>query len=753
MRILIVALLLIPLFPAQAHGGLLLLQEDFSSLPGYTFLDSSFLIHGPVENVSLRVADGVLTVRALPYGGSRYLHLSPLVPAGRCTVTLGLGIAAGSYPLFLMLLGPEDRIPGGRTYSYIGIYIYNYPRNSTNAYFMVMDPATGQWSYGGRLAEPYARHGDVPLRELQIEVDSRRSLVRVSSGSSFAMVPYPNGEMRLPGPGDVYAVLGADGGVYAFDFVREEAPPGDPITVLPHLGRVSLGVAANDGSSRDAWGLSRIPGNFTLFVELGTGSEADVLSEYDPCLFIHASPADMDWPEARSLILDQLRAFTARYGSPPDAVLFSGRSNISIADFLWWNYGIASLRQSSRHWVLLSSENSDFVELLLRAGEPLNVYLWVPVNATDPAYDPALRLTWEEFSRLWPLLRGDPSLDVFMDDWSSCNGEVLVLDESPLTFALLGPSSHFQILLPPGSEGGILVSPIGHFLAQENGVFSVPRGTYTLDLLPPTVEILAPRGEPSNATLVRVDLDLWDDVGIGELSFYVDGTLVLRTDPVHTVFVPVPDGMHVLTVEAVDGAGRTSSASTTVRVDRVPPIVGGVPRAVNTPYLNFTLVVRDPSGVETVEWRVDGGEWVAGTRVKYGPLEEGYHVLDVRAMDAAGNWAYGSYGIRVDLTGPELRILYPSPGAEVRNPVAVVWDGDAVSYRLFVDGEEVEAHHGAVLKLAPGRHEIRLVGYDDLGNCSEAVVEFTVLGGLNPWPLVVAAIAALVLIGIKALRD
>ena len=753
MRILVLLLLLLPLIPAQAQGGVTLFSEDFGSVPGYTFMDDSFLIPGPTGNVTLAATGGFLRVEALPFGSPRYLHLSPLVPSGRCTIALGLGLAPGSYPLFLMLLGPEDSVPGGWTYSYLGIYIYNSPENSTEAHFMVMDPSTGSWVYGGRMGAPYATEDGVPVRRLEIELDSSRSVVTVSSGSSFAIVPYVNGWMRLPGPGDIYAVLGADGGTYYFDFVLETAPPGDPITILPHIGRLGVAVVADDGSPRDAWGLGRLGVNFTLLVGLGSGSQSDLLAQYDPSLFMRFSPAYVDWATARSVIAEQVAEFSKRYGSPPGAVLFSGRSNISVSDFLWRNYGAVSLSQSARHWVFLCSQSLELVEALLRAGQVMNVYFWVPVNASDPAYDPAIRISWGEFESLRPLLMGDPALDVFMDDWSSCNGGVVVLGESPLSFMLLGPSAHFQILLPPGSEGGVLVSALGHFYPSRGRMFSVPRGSYVLDLAPPVVRILGPGGGPVNSSLVELDLYLWDDVGVRELEVLVDGETVLRSGAAERLYVPVPDGAHHLRVVAVDGAGRSSEDSVEVLVDRAPPVLGEVPTQVGSSYLNFTIEAVDPTGVDLVEWRVDGGQWCEGPHVHYGPLAEGQHFLEVRARDGAGNWAYRRYAIMVDVTGPEVRILYPGPGMEVGSPVTVVWEGDAVHYELYVDGRRVEAHHGAVLDLGPGQHELRLVGYDEVGNPSEAVVRFSVRGGPSPWPAVVAAAAVLALIGIKALRD
>src|SRR5699024_2306297 len=154
----------------------------------------------------------------------------------------------------------------------------------------------------------------------------------------------------------------------------------------------------------------------------------------------------------------------------------------------------------------------------------------------------------------------------------------------------------------------------------------------------------------------------------------------------------------------------------------------------------------DDSGVESVEYRLDGGE--------FGPYESpvsvsevGDHVVDFRATDAAGNTAEDSVEFSVveesdpgDSTPPEVVAEVSgeqdADGNYVGSAEVVISATDddsgveSVEYRL--DGGEFGPYESPVSVSEVGDHVVDFRATDAAGNTAEDSVEFSVVEESDP---------------------
>ncbi len=114
-------------------------------------------------------------------------------------------------------------------------------------------------------------------------------------------------------------------------------------------------------------------------------------------------------------------------------------------------------------------------------------------------------------------------------------------------------------------------------------------------------------------------------------------------DPVET-YEGLDDGEHTLCVYVVNEAGVAdpSPACHTWVIDTTLPetaIADCPPAATSASDVTVTFSDPDDSSVVSFECRIDDGDWAPcpSGEVTYGPLEEGEHRLEVRAIDASGN--------------------------------------------------------------------------------------------------------------------
>ncbi len=174
------------------------------------------------------------------------------------------------------------------------------------------------------------------------------------------------------------------------------------------------------------------------------------------------------------------------------------------------------------------------------------------------------------------------------------------------------------------------------------------------------------------------------------------------------------EGPNTLVAGAAGSVGGAGSASVTVTLDTIAPVVRIVAPANGTR-------TRDRS--VSLKYTVDGGEQLTETRA----LVEGSNVPRATATDRAGNVGSASVTVVCDTTGPIMRWLRPTAGSTVHGIVAVDLMADDPSgvskVQLFVDGQLMATDTNApysfrwdTSRVVGDTHLLRAEAFDRLGN-------------------------------------
>ena len=153
----------------------------------------------------------------------------------------------------------------------------------------------------------------------------------------------------------------------------------------------------------------------------------------------------------------------------------------------------------------------------------------------------------------------------------------------------------------------------------------------------------------------------------------------------------------------------------------------------------------DDSGVESVEYSLDGGEYVAYEE-PISVAEVGEHTVDFRATDVAGNTAEDSVSFTVvegepdpgeDTTAPEVAAEVAGEqdedGAYVGSAEVTITatddDSGVESVEYSLDGGEYVAYEEPISVAEVGEHTVDFRATDVAGNTAEDSVSFTVVEG------------------------
>jgi len=246
------------------------------------------------------------------------------------------------------------------------------------------------------------------------------------------------------------------------------------------------------------------------------------------------------------------------------------------------------------------------------------------------------------------------------------------------------------------------------------------------------------------------------------------------------------NGLHTIKVRAIDQVGKATDpanyAMATFTVDTIAPTIALIPLSPdptkdNTPTLSGTATDAT-SPIMSVKYRVDDGDWIAATAVDgtfnelnenftftMAELDDGIHLVQVRATDGAGNISpLVSDAFTVDATPPSLTLNPfhnytndPTPpfsgtATDTLSPITSVQyrlDGGAWIATIAMDGAFdglVEEYAFTTTALADGSHTLEVRACDALGNTTApanyATATFTIdtkapsvtLAALSPDP-------------------
>ena len=271
--------------------------------------------------------------------------------------------------------------------------------------------------------------------------------------------------------------------------------------------------------------------------------------------------------------------------------------------------------------------------------------------------------------------------------------------------------------------------------------------SYTVrDLTPPTIEISSPVNDSYLAkSVIVVEWSASDNCGIDHYEVYVDGSPVNTSisSGVTSYTLSMSEGDHNITVVAVDLAGNTASDSIVIHVDLTSPTME-ITSPEDGSYIAESIVTvkwssSDNYGINHYEVYVDGSPVntsIPADVISYMlNLSEGDHNITVLAFDLAGNMAFDSVVIHIDLHGPEfIRVWWipeePEEGASVtvyanitdmsgvREAILSYYNGSAWVNVTMEYNSSSGLWFGTIPGLPAGNVTFKIYAVDNAGNMS-----------------------------------
>jgi thermitase len=182
-------------------------------------------------------------------------------------------------------------------------------------------------------------------------------------------------------------------------------------------------------------------------------------------------------------------------------------------------------------------------------------------------------------------------------------------------------------------------------------------GAVVTDTTPPSVSIGSPANGSSVAGAISAQGTATDNIGVTNIQFYVDGTVVASTPSSPFAFswnsANASNGSHTLKVTASDAAGNIGTASTSVTVnnlvvkDTTPPVVSIVSPVSGTTVGGVNVAIKasasDNVAVSQVSFYVDSVLKCTSTATPYSctwnikKASSGTHTIKVTGWDTSGN--------------------------------------------------------------------------------------------------------------------
>lgn len=302
------------------------------------------------------------------------------------------------------------------------------------------------------------------------------------------------------------------------------------------------------------------------------------------------------------------------------------------------------------------------------------------------------------------------------------------------------------------SVGGKPVS-VTVFAADRAGNTAVRTETLYIDLQAPDVRIEGIEGgmitgEEAKAEFAVTDDNILEDVQLAIWQNDVNGSRTEAVNPQSAVWegggegrtfaiTLEEDGVYEFAVSASDRAGHRTEKKGTFTIDRTSPVIRYVDQ-LNGAYMRFFQwnygreeMIRDFTDY-TYQMYLDGRPYLSGRM----ETEEGIHLLEVKAEDAAGNQSRAKAVFTIDHTPPEIHLGEAKDGSVYEESVLLsLWvDGEGERLKsLAINGESQKLSAGSRIfqyKITePGRYTIEVKADDLTGNEAEERIVFEVKEG------------------------
>lgn len=204
----------------------------------------------------------------------------------------------------------------------------------------------------------------------------------------------------------------------------------------------------------------------------------------------------------------------------------------------------------------------------------------------------------------------------------------------------------------------------------------------------------------------------------------LDGAAFTHCDSPFTA-TGLGDGSHQVVVQAVDAAGNVSSATWNWVVDTTAPevsITAGPQDPTRNSVATFNFSSSEPA---TLGCSLDGGPFIrCADEQTFGPLDEGRHVLEVTAIDLAGNGAVAprSWAWTIDITPPQTHIVQgPAARVSATSVTFAFNSNEAATFQCDLDGSGFAPCHSPVTYQTPetSGHLFSVRAIDTAGNIED----------------------------------
>jgi hypothetical protein len=271
--------------------------------------------------------------------------------------------------------------------------------------------------------------------------------------------------------------------------------------------------------------------------------------------------------------------------------------------------------------------------------------------------------------------------------------------------------------------------------------------TISIDTTAPSnLTAAAPSGWRDGAWPVTVQ-GADDGSHVDYVEWSVDGSPFTQGSPTANAVVS-GHGTHILTTRVWDVAGNSTEREDTIRIDMVDPEnTTPLPPAGDRPNPYQVTVSgddHDGSGIQKVEWRVDGGDVQTGAQATV--VGHGHHTLETRVVDNVGRtsgWRADEFDIDA-ITGDDddpvdTTTTAPAGWRPIPIPVTVSAHDNGgsgvVEVQWRLDGQAIKSSlvdNPSFTIAGNGEHLLETWARDDAGNVSETREQTFRIDGLQP---------------------
>lgn len=302
-------------------------------------------------------------------------------------------------------------------------------------------------------------------------------------------------------------------------------------------------------------------------------------------------------------------------------------------------------------------------------------------------------------------------------------GASVTVDGTPVTVDAGGTFGTSLTL----TEGSNTITVVATDAAGHSTMITI---SVTLDTTAPALSVIAPL---TGAILASNAMTVSGTTEPGATVTVNGNVASVSTAGAWSLQLALADGAPTITVRAVDAAGNSATLTRSVTIDTHAPTtevsVTGTLGANGwyTSSATLTITTADPTpgiGVASIEYRLNGtGSWTpvsgdSATLVR----GDGVHLVEVRAVDAAGNVGpERSVTVRVDTDAPAVTVATPVNGTVVEAPfVEFTGTVDDPGATVLVGGVQVRPDASgswrAVVALEAGPNSITVTAVDAAGN-------------------------------------